>query len=80
VEDGEMVSRILGALFFGLFYGGSPGGFGKPQSHIHPVDPASVECSAPELDPSSLGGGVVVFAGGLLALNERRRKKNLKKK
>ncbi len=79
-----MGSRILGALFFGLFSGGSsgssPGGFGKPQTHIHPVDPAPVERSTPELDPFSLGGGVVIFAGGLLALNERRRKKKLKKK
>jgi len=79
-----MVPHILGALFFGLFSGSSPGsssvGHGKPQPQIHPIDPAPVECSAPELDPSSLGGGVIILAGGLLALSERRRKKNLKKK
>jgi hypothetical protein len=31
---------------------------------------------APELDPSSLGGGIMLLGGALLMFNERRRKRD----
>jgi hypothetical protein len=33
-----------------------------------------VRASVPELDPALVGGGIVLLAGGLLVLNERRSK------
>ena len=39
------------------------------------ISPSTVK-KAPELDPTSLGSAIIILAGGLLVLNERRRKKH----
>jgi hypothetical protein len=38
------------------------------------ISPVAVK-RAPELDPTSLGSGIFILAGGLLVLHERRRRK-----
>jgi hypothetical protein len=67
-----MVARIVGTLLLtgGLFFSGVIAANAFPYPPPNPP-----RRSAPELDPSSLGAGVVMLAGGLLALNERRRLK-----
>ncbi len=66
-----MLPRILGTLFLtgGLF----SGVIGT--NPVQPVTPTPIRRSAPELDPSSLGAGIVILAGSLLAFSERRLKK-----
>jgi hypothetical protein len=66
-----MFSRILGFVF-------SVGGLFPGMIHtkpVQPVNPAPISRSAPELDPSSLGAGILMLIGGLSALREQRRKK-----
>jgi len=65
-----MLSRILDLfLTSGLF------SLVITSNHVQPFGPTPIRWSAPELDPSSLVAGIVILAGGLLALSERRRKK-----
>jgi hypothetical protein len=65
-----MFSRILGVLMLtgGLMFGAT--GITLAGNHNYPHDPSS----APELDPTALGSGVAMLIGGVLVLNERRRK------
>jgi hypothetical protein len=66
-----MFLRILGVfvvttgLMFGLI---SPA-----HAYHQPYPPPGHNPSAPELDPTSLGSGIAILAGGFLLLNERRR-------
>jgi hypothetical protein len=65
-----MFPTVLGVFFLaGGFFAGLTG-----INRFRPLNPVSITRSAPELDPSSLAGGLMILAGGLLALNERRRK------
>jgi hypothetical protein len=63
-----MFKRILGAfiLTFGLTLGTL--GMAHAYDGWRGNDP-----SAPELDPSIVGSGVAILAGGVILLNERRR-------
>jgi len=65
-----MISRILRDLMLtiGLV-------FGLTNVVNAQRTPIPVRASVPELDPAVVGGGIVLLAGGLLVLNERRSKK-----
>ena len=45
-------------------------------SHTHATGWDRTPKSAPELDPTAIRGGLIMTVGGLLVLNDRRRKKN----
>jgi hypothetical protein len=63
-----MSFRILAGL---LMIGGLTfGAIGTTHAWDHNGPPPQ---SAPELDPGAIGGGIMILAGGLLLLNERRR-------
>lgn len=70
-----MISRLLGSLIAmgGLFFGTIGMAEALPTTISHISVPIPVSKSAPELDPSALGGGIMILAGGLLLLNERNR-------
>ncbi|HTT76368.1 MAG TPA: hypothetical protein VMF50_10370 [Candidatus Binataceae bacterium] len=61
-----MYKRILGV--FVLMIGLTVGGFGIAHAYNH-----GWGNDAPELDPTTLGSGIAVLAGGVILLNERRR-------
>jgi hypothetical protein len=67
-----MISRLLGSLVLtgGIMFGAIGLACAQSSSRPVPVSPRAV----PELDPTALGGGIMILAGGLLVLNERRRK------
>jgi len=69
-----MFSRILGVLMLtgGLMFGVT-GITHAGERDRTPYCPPGVS-SAPELDPTALGSGVAMLIGGVLVLNERRRK------
>ena len=76
-----MSRRILGTLIvltsltaasMNLAYAGTDNGKGnggQNNGNQYGKDPG-----APELDPSNLGSGLLLLAGGLFLLNERRRR------
>lgn len=72
-EKYGMFSRILGVLMLtgGLMFGVT--GITHAGERNEPYCPPGVS-SAPELDPTILGSGVAMLLGGVLVLNERRRK------
>jgi hypothetical protein len=67
-----MISRILAALVLtsGLMFGAVSVAQAQPTSSVR-IPPRA----APELDPTALGGGIMILAGGLFLLHERRRKR-----
>ena len=64
-----MFKRILGAFL--LTIGLTVGAIGI--AHAHGWGGWGNDPSAPELDPSVLGSGAAILAGGLILFNERRR-------
>jgi hypothetical protein len=75
-EHKLMYSAILGFfLLAGGFFSGLTG-----INRFRPLNPISITKSAPELDPSALGAGLMILGGGLLALNERRLKNKRNRK
>jgi hypothetical protein len=72
-EKHRMFSHILGVLMLaGTFmFGGTD--TSRASIRNQPDCPPSVS-SAPELDPTTMGSGIAMLIGGVLVLNERRRK------
>ena len=69
----HILTRIFGAL---LLICGLTAGAAKFMHYRPGVQASQIPVeSAPELDPSALDGAIVIFAGGLLVLHERRRKR-----
>jgi len=64
-------SLMVGGLTFGVI-GTTRAQEAQDFSHHFPTP---VHQSAPELDPSTIGSGLMILAGGVLLLNERRRNK-----
>jgi hypothetical protein len=69
-----MLIRVLAGLLMagGLTFGVI--GTTQAQDFSHRF-PTPVHQSAPELDPSTIGSGLMILVGGVLLLNERRRNK-----
>jgi hypothetical protein len=63
-----MLLRLLAGLF--MVSGVTFGIISTTHANEHHNDPPHQ--SAPELDPSAVGGGIMLLAGGVLLLNERR--------
>jgi hypothetical protein len=67
-----MISRVMaGLLVAGTLTLGVMGMTGTASAHSWPWDPKPA--SAPELDPSAIGGGLVLLIGTVMAVRERRR-------
>jgi hypothetical protein len=69
-----MISRLLTASILASSLVLGYIGVSNAQS-TSTISPSTVK-KAPELDPTSLGSAIFVLVGGLLVLNERRRKKD----
>jgi hypothetical protein len=69
-----MLLRILAGLLMigGLTFGAIGTTHANDNNYQYPPPRHD---SAPELDPGAIGSGIVMLAGGVLLLNERRRKK-----
>ena len=65
-----MFLRLLAGLF--MIAGLTFGAINTTHAWDHNGPPPQ---SAPELDPGAIGSGIVMLAGGLLLINERRRNK-----
>ena len=68
-----MVSRLFGILLLtgSLMFGAINVAQARPGNGFGNGNGGS---SAPELDPTALGGGLAMLVGGILVLNERRRR------
>jgi len=77
-----MLPRFLGtlvlaaALIFGAIGAANAGTDNGKGNNGQNNGNAYGRYSAPELDPTGLADGIVLLAGGLLVLHERRRKKD----
>jgi hypothetical protein len=70
-----MVSRVLGGLILtGSLIVGLVGMAGATPTTASRVPLPSH--SAPEFPPGALAGGIAILVGGVLVLNERRRKRS----
>jgi hypothetical protein len=74
--------RILGVLIMVIALAGAAtnlayaGERNSDNQCARDQDGPSATSSAPELDPSYLGGGILLLIGGVLLLNESKRRRN----